>query len=47
MRTNSVILLESNAAALEQLKEALEESKEFTILHAGDDGDEGIKEILS
>jgi two-component system response regulator (stage 0 sporulation protein A) len=47
MRTNSVIVLESNAAALEQLKEALEESKEFTILHAGDDGDEGIKEILS
>lgn len=47
MRTNSVILLESNAAVLEQLKEAMGESKDFTILHAGDDGDVGIKEILA
>ncbi|MBP3434347.1 MAG: sporulation transcription factor Spo0A [Clostridia bacterium] len=46
MRTNSVILLESNAAVLEQLKTALNESKDFTVLHAGDDGDEGVKEIL-
>ena len=44
---NSVILLESNAAALEQLKEALNESKEFAVVHAGDDGDIGIKQILS
>ena len=47
MRTNSVILLESNNAVLSQLKEALTESKEYTILYAGDDGDEGIKQILS
>ena len=47
MRSHSVILLESNAAALEQLKSALEESKEFTVLHAGDDGDVGVKEILT
>lgn len=47
MRTNSVILLESNTAALEQLKEALSDSKEFTVVHAGDDGDVGVKEILS
>ena len=47
MRTNSVILLESNAAALEQLTEALNESKEFTVVHAGDDGDVGVKQILS
>ncbi|MBQ8685229.1 MAG: sporulation transcription factor Spo0A [Clostridia bacterium] len=47
MRTRSVILLESNAAVLEQLKTAFGESKDFTVLHAGDDGDEGVKEILS
>ena len=47
MKINSVILLESNAAALEQLKEALNESKEFAVVHAGDDGDIGIKHILS
>ena len=47
MKMNSVILLESNAAALEQLKEALNESKEFAVVHAGDDGDIGIKQILS
>ena len=46
MRTKSVILLEMNQAVLEQLKEALMESKEFTVTHAGDDGDEGIKNIL-
>ena len=47
MRTKSVILLESNTAALEQLTEALHESKEFTVVHAGDDGDVGVKQILS
>ncbi|MBQ7368693.1 MAG: sporulation transcription factor Spo0A [Clostridia bacterium] len=46
MRTNSVILLESNAAALELLKTALEESNDFTVEHAGDDGDVGVKTIL-
>lgn len=47
MKTKSVILLESNAAALEQLREALGESNDFTVVHAGDDGDVGVKEILS
>lgn len=47
MKTYSVILLESNTAALTQLKEALGASGEFNILHAGDDGDVGIKEILT
>ncbi len=47
MRSHSVILLESNVAALEQLKNALEESEEFSVVHAGDDGDVGIKEILT
>ena len=46
MRTNSVILLESNVEVLEELRSELVESKDFTVLHAGDDGDEGIKEIL-
>ncbi|MBQ9729043.1 MAG: sporulation transcription factor Spo0A [Clostridia bacterium] len=46
MRTTSVILLDVNQAVLDQLKEAIAESKDFTLLHAGDDGDEGIKEIL-
>ena len=47
MKTRTVILLESNQAVLEQLKTAFDESKDFTVLHAGDDGDEGIKEILN
>ena len=47
MRTHSVVLLESNNTVLTQLKEALLESKEYTIQFAGDDGDEGIKQILS
>ncbi len=46
MQNYSVVLLESNVAVLEQLKAAVEESKDFTLLHAGDDGDEGVKEIL-
>ncbi len=46
MRTNSVILLESNAEVLEELKSVFSESKDFTLLYAGDDGDEGVKEIL-
>ena len=28
-------------------KLSFDESKDFTVLHAGDDGDEGIKEILN
>ncbi len=46
MKTNSVVLLEANIAVLTQLKEALSESSEFSILYAGDDGDEGVKQIL-
>ena len=47
MKSNSVILLESNAAVLEQLETALRESKDFTLLHAGDDGDKGISVLLN
>ena len=46
MRMSSVILLEANSAVLTQLKEAFDDSKEFNILYAGDDGDEGVKQIL-
>ncbi len=41
-----MVLLESNAAVLEQLTEAFGDKNEFSILYAGDDGDEGIKQIL-
>ena len=47
MKTNSMIILESNYAVLSQLKSAFEESKDFNVLYAGDDGDEGIKQILT
>ena len=47
MRASSVILLESNVAVLSQLKEALNESKEYNVVYAGDDGDEGIKQIMA
>ena len=46
MKTNSVVLLESNSAILSQLKEAFDVSKDFHVLYAGEDGDEGIKQIL-
>ena len=47
MKAYSVIILESNQAALSQLQNALSESEQFTFIHAGDDGDAGIKEILN
>lgn len=46
MKTSSVILLEANSAVLTQLREAFSERKEYSIQYAGDDGDEGIKQIL-
>ncbi len=46
MKANSVILLEANSAVLAQLKEGLSSREEFHILYAGDDGDEGIRQIL-
>lgn len=46
MKANSVVLLESNHAVLTQLKEAFSNLEQFNVLYAGDDGDEGIKEIL-
>ena len=46
MKTHSVILLESNAAILSQLREAFENSEDFQLMFSGDDGDEGIRKIL-
>ncbi len=46
MKANSVILLESNSAVLTQLNDAFADRAEFSVLYAGDDGDEGIKQIL-
>ena len=47
MKSNSVILLETNVAVLEQLKKEFENSQEFTVVHASDDGDLGIKAIMN
>ncbi len=43
----SVVLLETNVAVVEQLKAALEESKDFKVIHVGDDGDKGLQVIIS
>ena len=46
MHSKSMILLESNSALLQELTEAFSEREDFQILYAGDDGDEGIQQIL-
>ena len=46
METKKIILLESNSAVVTQLKSAFEEREELELLYSGDDGDEGIKQIL-
>ncbi len=47
MKTKTIILLESNVAVLAQLKEALTGNRAYSVVYAGDDGEEGIKEILT
>jgi len=47
MSKNSIVVLESNVAVLEQLKSALTESGEFSVIYAGEDGDEGLKVLLN
>ncbi len=47
MRTKSIIVLESNNSILEQLASAIRENREFHLLHASDDGDDGIKALLN
>lgn len=46
MRMKSIILLESNATVLQQLKDALQNNGDYQLTYAGDDGDEGIKSML-
>ena len=45
MKIFNVVLLESNLAVLEQLKQSLQKSGNYHLLYAGDDGDEGIARI--
>ena len=45
MKNFTAVVLESNVALAEQLKVELE-AKDCTVTYVGDDGDEGIKEIL-
>ncbi len=46
MKTKSIVLLESNSAVLSQLKVALAERAGVEVVYAGDDGDDGIAQIL-
>ena len=46
MHSKSMIVLESNSTLLQELTEAFSERENFHVLYAGDDGDEGIKQIL-
>ena len=46
MRQRGVVLLESNSAVLGQLKEEFEKAEDFQVLYSGEDGDEGVKQIL-
>jgi two-component system response regulator (stage 0 sporulation protein A) len=41
-----MLLLESNKELLDELTETFSTREEFHVLYAGDDGDEGIKQIL-
>ena len=47
MSKNTIVVLESNTAVLEQLKVALLEENDFSLLYAGEDGDEGMKFLLN
>ena len=47
MQENSVILLESNSAIIVQLKNAFAENEIGKIVYVGDDGDEGLKQIVA
>lgn len=46
MKKNSVIILEANSAVLLQLRDAFESTKEYCVVWAGDDGDEGLKNVM-
>ena len=46
MKKHSVIILESNSAVLLQLRDGLESTNEYCVVWAGDDGDEGVRNII-
>ncbi len=46
MRKKGVVILESNVAVLAELKEGFEKTEDFQVLYSGDDGDEGVKQVL-
>ena len=47
MKSNKIILLESNPAALRQLKDAIDMREDCDLIFAGDDGDLGINQIFN
>ncbi len=47
MKPNKIILLESNPAALRQLKEALDVREDCEVIFTSDDGDLGVNQILN
>jgi two-component system response regulator (stage 0 sporulation protein A) len=47
MKKHTVLLLESNTAVMEQLRNAIESSEDFSLLHRSDDGEVGIKYVLN
>lgn len=47
MQEHTVVLLEANTAVVTQLKDAFAEKGNFILKYTGDDGDEGIKQILA
>jgi two-component system response regulator (stage 0 sporulation protein A) len=46
MRVKSIILLENNKAVLGQLQDELAKHDEYRVVYAGEDGEEGIRQIL-
>jgi two-component system response regulator (stage 0 sporulation protein A) len=47
MKNKKIIVLDSNSAVLEQIQGELRKAEDFQLLHVGEDGDEGIKKIMS
>ena len=45
MYTKKVLVLESNGELLKELKASLEQSEGLSVVYAGDDGEEGIRQI--
>lgn len=47
MKSNSILILEANEAALNQLKSAIEKQGDLFLVHAGDDADAALKEMAN